>query len=92
MFYIWAEFTTAPGGIDDAGSTLFSSDATEADFADYAKSRGFTEVRDYRENAGYINYWNPDSRSYLVNLGTEGDSAGALRIAGYIKFAGRILG
>ena len=89
MFYIWIESGVGPKRIVDAGSTLFSSDATEDDFGDYAKSRGFTVEGDRK--AGCRAWRTPNGESWLSVVGVEDDSARAARIAGYIKLAGRIV-
>ncbi len=87
MFYVWAEYAIAPVSLVDAGSTVFDDDATEADFAEYAESRGFTEDNCHEDHRVWRN---PADRSFIALLGAEGDSAVALRIANYVKLAGRI--
>lgn len=89
MFYIWVETGVGPKRIVDAGSTLFSSDATEDDFADYAKSRGFT-VEGERK-AGCRSWRTPDGELWISVIDVQDDSAKALRIASCIKLAGRIM-
>jgi hypothetical protein len=94
MFFVWAELSRAPGGIADAGSTLFSSDSTDADFADYAKSRGFVYGGDGGGNTefariyGMPGYYNPATETTLVLVAKHNDSDAAAFAAGCMKRIG----